>query len=285
MTALRVLVTGATGYIGARLLSHLRARGAHVTALGRRPAKDVENIVVDDFDKAKLAMLLTGYRCDAVLHLAAAGIKPDDRDANRLIAMNSVLPATIAALAAQCGARAMVVAGSCAEYEAQHATEALNEDAPLCTTKLYGATKAAGTLLALARAADLQLPLAVIRLFNIYGPGEAPHRLLPSLVTRLAKGEAVPLSAGTQQRDFVHVDDACTALLAAMDALLDGSMPSGVYNGCTGQSHTVADFARQTARVMQADEALLQFGALPMRPDDSACLVGDGARLRAACGW
>lgn len=283
--SLRVLVTGASGFIGRRLATRLLARGDRVTALGRTACaiEGADEILLPSLDATAIVPALQGRAWDAVIHLAAAGVKPGDRDEQTLVQMNALLPAALVSAAPGFGARAVVVAGSSAEY--QPAPHPLAEDAPLCADKLYGATKAAGTLLALARGAAQGIPVASLRLFNVYGPGEAPHRLLPSLASRLLRQEVVPLSPGTQLRDFVHVDDACDALVAAMDALVARHMDSGVYNVATGQPHSVADFARAAANALQADPALLQFGALPLRPDDAPCVVGDPARLAAACGW
>jgi nucleoside-diphosphate-sugar epimerase len=196
-----------------------------------------------------------------------------------------MLPAALVTAAAKCGAKAVVIAGSSAEYKASTATTALTGCAELETAKLYGASKAAGGIMALAQGASRNIPVGVLRLFNVFGPGEAAHRLLPSLLQSLRIGHAVKLSAGTQIRDFVYLDDACAGMLAAMDALTDHRMSSGAYNLATGTGNSVADFARAAARLMDADEALLEFGALPFRPDDLPYVVGDATRLRAGAGW
>jgi nucleoside-diphosphate-sugar epimerase len=284
---LSLLVTGATGFIGRRLVSHLCARGETVHVLGRRPCNidGVQDILVSRFEPDIIRAALANQSFDAVMHLAAAGIKPDERDAGTLMQINSLLPGVMVEIAARCGARAVIVTGSSSEYKAPRAGQALTEDAPLCDDKLYGASKAAGALLALAQGASLALPVAVLRLFNVYGPGEAAHRLLPSLVQRLLRGEPVPLSIGNQQRDFLHVDDACGAMLAALDAMLARTMAGGAYNVATGQANSVADFARAVGSALHADSALLQFGALSLRADDLPFVVGDPQRLEAACGW
>ncbi len=282
-----ILVTGASGFIGRRLLAQLRTHGMTVSALGRNACamEGVDDIRLEQPSANGISQALAGKHFDAVLHLAAAGTRPEQRDADILMQINSLLPPAMVAAAAQCGARAMVMSGSSAEYRAALAPIRLHEDMPLCTDKLYGASKAAGTLLASARAAMLTLPLAVLRLFNVYGPGEAPHRLLPSLFSRLSNGETVALSAGKQIRDFVHVDDVCTALLNTLEALLTQSMCAGIYNVASGQANSVADFARTTCAVLGCSPALLQFGVLPPRADDLPFVVGDSSRLFAACGW
>lgn len=283
---MKVLLTGGSGFIGSNLARRLVAVGHEVVALGRRscPIESVLSIEAERLDATSVRAAMAGQHFDAVFHLAAAGVHPMDRDRDELIRVNAMLPAEVVALASSFGVDAVVLMGSSAEYASQP-TAMFNEDGVLETQKIYGASKAAGGLLALATGAERRLPVAVLRAFNVYGPGEADHRLLPSLATKLKRGEPVDLSAGTQVRDFLYVDDACDGLLAAAVALCGGGMPSGAYNLSTGTGASVRDFARTVARCMSADGNLLRFGALPLRPDDVPVVVGDPLRLKNATGW
>lgn len=283
---MKVLLTGGAGFIGSNLACRLIMAGHKVVALGRRACavEGVLSIEAERLDAASLRAAMAGQHFDAVFHLAAAGVHPSDRDGDELIRVNAMLPAELVALASASGVAAVVLMGSSAEYARQSAAT-LNEDAVLETQKIYGASKAAGGLLALATAAERRLPVAVLRAFNVYGPGEADHRLLPSLAAKLQRGESVDLSAGTQVRDFLYVDDACDGLLAVAVALREKGMHSGAYNLSTGTGFSVRDFARTVARRMSANEDLLRFGALPLRPDDLPVVVGDPMRLNSATGW
>ncbi|MEN3363074.1 MAG: hypothetical protein V7606_348 [Burkholderiales bacterium] len=284
---MRILLTGATGFIGRRLAARLISRGDSVLAVGRRAchiagAEEIETLLLESADIER-ALRHTSF--DAVFHLAAAGVNPGDRDEKTLMAINSLLPGMMIPIAAKHGAKAVVTAGSCAEYQRPSGAKSLTEHSALEMRKLYGASKAAGGILALAQGAGHHIPVAVVRLFNVFGPGEAPYRLLPSLLQNLTAGRPVRLSAGTQIRDFVYIDDACAGLMAALEAALRHALPSAIYNLATGKGHTVADFARATARMLGADQGLLQFNALPFRPDDVPYLVGDASLLKSHCGW
>jgi nucleoside-diphosphate-sugar epimerase len=284
---MRVLLTGATGFIGRRLATRLIARGDSVLAVGRRPCRiaGAEEIPLPHLEPERIEMALQRTSFDGVVHLAAAGVNPAERDEKALMTMNSVLPGMMISIAAKRGAKAVVTAGSCAEYQAAPVEEALTEQSALETRKLYGASKAAGGILALAQGAGHGIPVAVVRLFNVFGPGEAPYRLLPSLLQSLTAGRPVRLSAGTQVRDFVYIDDVCAGLMAVLETSIRHGLPSAAYNLATGKGNTVADFARATARLMGADEALLEFNALPFRPDDMPYVVGDASLLKQHCGW
>ncbi len=153
-------------------------------------------------------------------------------------------------------------------------------------TKIYGASKAAGGIVARALAESSGVRLRLLRFFKVYGAGEAAHRLLPSLVAGLSRGERVPLSDGTQVRDFIHVDDVVEACFNADDDMLLPSRDlTAAWNVCTGVGHSVETFAALVAQAMGVRVELLGFGELPMRADDEPYLVGDGERMFRELGW
>ncbi|GAB2921219.1 NAD-dependent epimerase/dehydratase family protein [Paraburkholderia jirisanensis] len=283
---MRLVLTGASGFVGTRLAQLLVSENVEVMHIGRSACAvpGVGNVVVPSLTPEALAAHLpSGF--DGLIHLAAAGVKPTDRDVSTIVNINSMLAPQLVCLAAQRDIRSVVAVGSSAEYSAIGAKTPIDENSPLETQKLYGASKAAGGILALATGAACDLPVAVVRLFNVYGPGEASHRLLPSLAAGLRKNQPVKLSAGTQIRDFVYVDDACNGLIAVLNALVSKRLPSGAYNLATATGHTVADFAQQACKALDAPSELLQLGALPMRPDDLPYVVGNSGKLKDACGW
>ncbi|WP_298258662.1 NAD(P)-dependent oxidoreductase [Bradyrhizobium sp.] len=289
MSTASALVTGASGFIGCRLVARLLSEGRQVTALVRsssvQPAewRDRLRIVAcDDFSEGNLRRLSIAP-VDVVFHLAAYGVKPDHRDAAEMLRINMELPATLARLCAEWRAR-MVMAGTFSEYRRPSTQDPVTEDAPLEMHKLYGASKAAGGLMASAVAQEGGVGFRLLRLFKVYGAGEAPHRLLPALVTGLSKRECVAISAGTQVLDFVHIDDVIEAMLRA-DANASEKGGIAAWNVATGRGHSVREFAEAVARAMNADVSLIGLGALPMRKDDEPWLVGSPELLRSELGW
>jgi nucleoside-diphosphate-sugar epimerase len=289
MPAANVLVTGASGFIGAHLAARLLSQGSRVTILTRSSSvlplgwrERVNVIASDDFSEGSLRQLLQAP-VDTVFHLAAYGVRPNHRDIGAMIAINVELPAALVRLCAEWRAR-MIMAGTFSEYRSPPAQALLVEDSPLEQGKLYGSSKAAGGLLASAIANSGGISFRLLRLFKVYGAGEAAHRLLPALVSGLAKRERVAISAGTQVLDFVYIDDVIEALLRA-DAHCRDKAGVGTWNVATGRGHSVRKFAETVAREMGTDPSLLDFGAIAMRKDDEPWLVGSPDLLCAELGW
>ena len=289
MSAANVLVTGASGFIGTHLVARLLSEGRRVIALVRSssvwPAewRDRVHIVkCDDFSESNLRSLLD-TPVETVFHLAAYGVKPNHRDIGEILRINVELPAALVRLSADWRAR-MVMAGTFSEYRSPMAQSQLFEESPLEQGKLYGSSKAAGGLLASAIAHDRAIGFRLLRLFKVYGAGEAPHRLLPALVSGLDKRERVAISAGTQVLDFVYVDDVVEAMLRA-DVHCREKGGIATWNVATGRPHSVRQFAEQVVAAMNADASLLGFGAVAMRKDDEPWLVGSPDLLRSELGW
>jgi nucleoside-diphosphate-sugar epimerase len=289
MPAASALVTGASGFIGGHLVERLLAEGTAVTALVRpgsalAPGWQGRVCVIpcDDWSEAGLRRVLpAGF--ETVFHLAAYGVRPTHRDIDEMLRINVVLPGVLVRFCAEWQAR-LVMAGTFSEYRRPLADEPLSEASPLEAGKLYGSSKAAGGLMASAIANDQGVGFRLLRLFKVYGAGEAPHRLLPALVKGLSKGERVAISSGTQILDFVYIDDVVEALLRA-DQNCRERRGVAAWNVATGRGHSVRRFAEEVASAMNADPKLLGFGAIAMRKDDEPCLVGTPDLLRAELGW
>ena len=289
MSTASALVTGASGFIGPHLISRLLSEGSRVTVLARSSSalsaewRDrVRVITSDDFSESNLRRLLDAP-IETVFHLAAYGVRPNHRDLDEILRINVALPAALVRLCAEWRAR-MVMTGTFSEYRSPSNRELLSENSPLEQGKLYGSSKAAGGLVASAIANGGGTDFRLLRLFKVYGAGEASHRLLPTLVSGLGKRERVAITVGTQVLDFVYIDDVVEAMLRA-DAHCRQKGGIATWNVATGRAHSVQEFAACVAAAMDADRSLLGFGAVDMRKDDEPWLVGSPDLLRSELGW
>jgi len=286
-----VLVTGASGFVGSALISRLAADGCRVVCLARSSSQvpvgahgpNVEWIRSDRHDPATLRALLGDMAPAIVFNLAAYGVRPDDRDAAAMIDGNVGLLADLLAAVADRPPRRFIHIGSCSEYGPALEGARLSERDPLDPTSLYGAAKAGAALFGRNLAQRLEIPFVTLRLFGVYGPGEASYRLIPYLIERLRQNERVDLTPGEQLRDLLYIDD-------VVDALVSAARPVGVedfqsYNVCSGAAVRIRDIATSVCRVLGKPLDLLAFGARPYRPDEPMSIIGNPARFHAATGW
>ncbi|MCK6504080.1 NAD(P)-dependent oxidoreductase [Myxococcota bacterium] len=265
---MNVLLLGGSGFIGRHLRSALPA--------ARAPARSD----LDLADPAAVRASLRALRPDLVFNLAAAGVHPSDRAPSRLRAINEGLPRLLAEELAE-GA-VLVHAGSAAELGAG----ADADEGVACEGAAgpYGQSKRAGTRAVLEVAAARGQRAVVARLFSVYGPGEAPHRLLPQLqaAARETSRWPLPLTEGHQRRDLTYVGDVVQGLLALARAAPAGGT---LVNLATGRNTPVRELVERAAALLGLPAGALAFGALPERPDEPAHGAVPVARLRALVGW
>jgi UDP-glucose 4-epimerase len=286
-TAPKVLLTGATGFIGRHLAEALGNAGHEVTSLQRSSEKlpGITRIIhVDELCPDAISRALAGQKFDWLFHLAGYGVNPLDRKIEPMFRINVAVLQRLVEEAAAWPARAVVITGTGAEYDFKGATFAVPESHPLETHKLYGSSKAAGTISALAIGQALNLPLVVARMFGVFGFGEAPHRLLPTLVRHLRSGNRVPLTDGMQRRDNLYIADAVSVLIELASAVQD-SPKQIVVNVGSGRAPTVRMFAELVAEALDAPTSNLGFGDIPMRPDETHCFCADIRRLQEIVNW
>jgi UDP-glucose 4-epimerase len=279
-TAGRMLVTGAAGFVGRHALAPLLAAGADVHAVGRRRPEDQTGGIhwhdVDLLNQEARRALVAAVRPKLVLHLAwetAHGrywTAPSNLD---------WVAATLELLheASKAGAERFVGVGSCVEY--QDGAAACNEmTSPIAPATLYGVCKDACRRAAEEFAATMGVSFAWARLFLLYGPGEKPTRLVPSIACKLLSGAVAPISSGLAIRDFMDVRDAGAALAA-----IAVSDVQGCVNVSSGIAVRVRDVAEQLGRLAGRPD-LVQVGQVPDRNEPHR-LVADIARLRNEVGY
>jgi UDP-glucose 4-epimerase len=287
MAVKSVLLTGTTGFIGRYMAVQLGARGHHVVSLQRsaeRVPGIAEILVAPAFDLDTIAMKLRKRRFDWLIHLAGYGVRPGDRDEETMFRVNVDVTEKLVQEACTWPAKAAFVAGSGSEYNTALADQPVTEDHPLEGIKIYGASKAAGSTRALAGASAHDLPLAVGRIFGVFGPGEPSHRLLPSLLDALGRRQRVGLSAGHQKRDFLYIDDMIAAALDLIEAV-EQTREKLAVNIASGLPASIRSFAEIAADELGAPRSLLGFGDLPLRPDETMCFSGDPTRLMRLTRW
>ncbi|MHB8472054.1 MAG: NAD-dependent epimerase/dehydratase family protein [Gammaproteobacteria bacterium] len=277
----RVLLTGATGFIGRHASSFLVARGYEVHAISSRQcAEAIAGIhwhQANLLDDAETSRLLTEVRPTHLLHFAwyaEPGKFWHSTDNFRW------LEASIALLRrfGEQGGKRVVIAGTCAEYDWDYGfcSETITPCRPATN---YGVCKNALFETMRAFCSTAGMSSAWGRIFFLFGPHEHPARLVASVITELLRGDTARCTHGYQVRDFLHVVDVASAFVALLDGTVEGAV-----NIASGQPVAVREIVLAAAECLGARDRV-EFGALHPSKNEPPVLLADVRRLTEEVGW
>lgn len=293
----KVLVTGADGFIGSHLVEALQARGADVTAFVQynsfgtwgwldSVSEDVKqniNVIAGDIrDRARVTEAMRG--ADVVLHLAALIAIPYSYGAAESYIETNIGGTLNILEAAKVCQPSKVVCTSTSEVYGTALTVPITEDHPLQAQSPYAASKAGADLLALSYQKSFEMPVAVLRPFNTYGPRQSTRAVIPTIITQLAGGHnRIKLGALSPTRDFTFVTDTAAGFVAMAES--DAGIGE-VTNIGSGFEVSIGDTAKMIAEVM-GREIEIESDEARLRPEGSEVerLFAGDAKARASFGW
>jgi len=283
---MKILITGAGGFLGAATARAGVAAGEEILCLARAEAPprlspvaaQVKMLCIDVTDEAAVRAALEAERPDAVVHSAWGGLAAGARAGRDQIDGNLLATCRLAAAAADAGVARFVGIGSQAEYGPLE--RRIRENDLPRPVSMYGAAKLAGFHLAGETARAAGMGFAWLRLFAAYGPGDNPSWLIPSLIRAMLAGERPRTTLGTQKWDYLYIEDAAEAVLAAVRS----PDATGAFNLSSDDPVPIRTIV-ETIRDLTAPELQLEFGEVPFGPNQIMHMQGDNSRLRETTGW
>jgi nucleoside-diphosphate-sugar epimerase len=280
----KVLITGATGFIGRHLVEQGLRTGAMVITNSRSPAQMCNasaHIMMDLGNRAEVLRVIRELKPAAIMHAASAGVFEKVALVD-LLRTNVIGTDNLLAAADSLPERpTVVIAGSGYEYAAQ--SRPLTEDDPVFPTSPYGISKAAAAFCAAIYAK--RMPVTVLRIFNVYGPGERLPRLLPYIVENAKLGNVAELTACEQVRDFVFVKDVATLFWRALERSPQDRRLR-ILNVGSGSPAPLKRFVTIMLEVLHEKglDPEVKFGARPYRVGEPMYYAADITRLLATLG-
>ena len=291
---MKVLVTGADGFIGSHLTEELVRRGYDVRAfvyynsfnswgwLDETAYRGQFDVFAGDIrDPYGVKEALQG--CDVVLHLASLiAIPYSYHSPATYVDTNITGTLNVVQAAKELGIRVVHTSTSEVYGTAQYVP--IDEDHPLVGQSPYAATKIGADQIAMSFYRSFETPVSIIRPFNTYGPRQSARAVIPTIITQIASGqETIKLGAISPTRDFNYVMDTVDGFIAVMNH--EASIGE-VINIGSNYEVSIGDTARYIAEVMNR-EITIETDEVRLRPEKSEVnrLWANNAKAKELLGW
>jgi nucleoside-diphosphate-sugar epimerase len=287
----KILITGATGFLGSHLAKRLVKEGAKVHVWVRsssslwRLSEIQERLslhVVDMCDQLSVNNACQKINPEIVYHLAAYGVHYQQQDIKQALDTNVVGTVNLIRGLKGTACKKFVHTSTSAEYG--HKDHPIRETDSLEPSGIYASTKAAASLIAPTIAEQCGISLLIMRLFTVYGPFESPFeredKFVPYIILSLLNGNVPELTTCRQVRDYIYVEDVVEAYLKAADISIDEPLTLNIGSGIP---ITLRDLVQDILKFFNDAEVL--FGAVPHRKKEIWQAYADITKAREVLGW
>lgn len=288
MSKRKILITGASGFIGANLVRRLMGSGdslhlflrpnsSNLWRLNGLPKK-AKIYEVNLEHKEELKKIIFKIKPDIIFHLAAYGSYPFENDFERIFKVNVVSTVQLTRICMAIGFESFVNVGSSSEFGEN--SKAMREDNHLSPTTEYGSAKAAATIMLEQFARSTKLNIITIRPFSVYGPYELASRLIPTLMVGAIIGKPVSLASKKSVRDFIFINDLIDALILASRR----TGISGVLNIGSGKEHSVFEVVQVVSKISKG-KLKVKWDTQDPRSYEMKHWIADNTKARKTLGW
>ncbi len=281
----KILITGATGFIGSNLARTALRHNAEVHVLLREASNawriadvlgDLNVHYGDLSDGERVGSVAASVEPDLVFHTAIYGGHPFQGDVNKILDTNFFGTVNLVRACRDIDYELFVNTGSSSEYGIK--PRRISEDDTLEPGDDYGVSKAASTLYCRMAAARDRKPIVTLRLFSPYGYYDDPTRLVPSVILSCLNGQSPKVSSPSYVRDFIFIDDVVDAYLR-----LPG-VEGGIFNVGSGEQYSVGEVVDRIVG-LTGNRVCPDWGNGGKRPVEPAAWQADVTRIRGLLRW
>jgi nucleoside-diphosphate-sugar epimerase len=273
---MKVILTGATGFVGRYVARELERQGIEYVGLQRGMSSDSRSIQMDLLGSNELEALFQKLKPTHLVHVAWYAEHGKYWDSELNLEWISATKRLVEAFCAS-GGRHIVITGTCAEYDWEHGY-CVEDVTPLNPKTLYGISKDSTRRILELVVKKYGVSMSWARIFFPYGPGEASQRLIPSLF-KAFKGDVLPFGVNASSyRDLLHVEDAAKAVLVCVQSDFFGSV-----NICSGIPVQISKVVDAIAQITNCNSEII-LKIVPKNREINSFLVGENKKLQIL-GW
>lgn len=277
---MKILLTGATGFIGSNIAKALLNQNYEVYATHRNSSSFEKCITFKDkinwinTDNSDWKAYIKSINLDQFIHAAWGGIEASDRNNWDIQISNFWFSKELFDLMKECGVKKVIGLGSQAEYGINYYP--INEKSVSLPNDAYGSVKTLTANYMRNLFESSEHDWYWIRIFSVFGEGENDNWLIPTVISKLLKNELIPLTSCEQQYNFLYVKDFSNLLLSIINC---DENKSGIYNICSNESISLKSLILQIANLMNVSQSLLLFGDIPYREGQNMNIMGDNSKF------
>lgn len=282
----KILVTGATGFIGTHLVRRLANSGAHVLALSRRQSKlaglelPIEVCRVSLLNFERLRRIIERFKPQKVVHLGSVvNLERSYHIAQKCIDVNMQGTLNLLEALRRTPPDIFIYVSTTEIYGSGKIP--YREEQKECPPSPYAITKLAGEQFCQLYREVFGYPVCILRLSSCYGPGQGPERLIPSIILSCLKAKPIQINARNQQRDFLYVEDAVEGILRS---LVKKTAVGQLINMGAKKSYRFTDIAKKIKELTGSDIPII-LGRGRDRPGEAGRWKCDNTKAKKLLGW
>lgn len=280
----KVLITGATGFLGSAVVKKLIENGYDVIAT-RRPTTNLfrgeeldSKIKWVNTDDDEYKQKVIDFSPDIIFHGAWSGVSSKERSDWNTQIKNFELLNDVLDIAKKSNVKKIFALGSQAEYSVFNIKP--DETYPVDANDAYSACKLATQKILETFSSQNNIDWYWLRVFSVFGPGEAEHWFIPWVIKNQLMNTNVDLTLCEQQYDYLYIADFAEMMLRMISAKKNAS---GIYNICSGKAMRLKSIVEEIGKNIKGS-GHINYGAIAYRPNQSMYLCGDNGKYIATFG-